>query len=352
MLACLACCVPKLIYAGALNRTQPLCMILVVATPMKIIVGIAVFGFLLAAFLLFRSSKAKNSTRRFWYLTLNMLGIDVGLRGIAWIVLLSLVASLIVAIPRGFSTGQRFDWRLVLEIFGFVVFLQFLNNFLNTSRKLRDFFAPKSGRKWLGQRKTALAGIIKKINIHIASDATPSESEIKQMLRDVLDLIVLHVRDYRGSHDTKRKEVFASLLINANDDELAVVMRDSLAHSTEYKRPIPAFYRRELMLCGNAMFLRKALSIGMLSIEDPEGPKDKPYKSILAMPLFNTANDEVYGCLSVDCSKPYFFQSFEPDQVENEMENSLQPYLQLITMILECFLGRSAELQREKLLGV
>ena len=99
------------------------------------------------------------------------------------------------------------------------------------------------------------------------------------------------------------------------------------------------------------MAAKKALSIGKLREEYPEGPQNKPYASILAIPLFNSDGESIFGCLSIDCSKPYFFQSFTPDEVENDMENSLQPYLQLITMVAECFVGRDSNQLREGLIN-
>ena len=46
-----------------------------------------------------------------------------------------------------------------------------------------------------------------------------------------------------------------------------------------------------------------------------------------------------YGVLSVDCSQPYFFESFAPGKVENDLENSLQPYAHLITLTLEALIS-------------
>jgi len=89
------------------------------------------------------------------------------------------------------------------------------------------------------------------------------------------------------------------------------------------------------MLCGRAMERRKVLSVGVLTQAYPEGPMNKPYQSILAIPLFGAKRDTPYGALSIDCSRPYFFESFVPGQVENDLENSLQPYAHLITLALE-----------------
>lgn len=68
----------------------------------------------------------------------------------------------------------------------------------------------------------------------------------------------------------------------------------------------------------------------------------------MAIPLFGT-DDNPYGVLSIDSSRPYFFESFITDQVENDLENSLQPYLQLITMILECLVSHDKSVVLQKL---
>lgn len=233
---------------------------------------------------------------------------------------------------------------------GLVVLLaNLLSNFVTGTNKIKDLLSPKSGRMWLNERKAALAGIIKRINLSLAKGAL-SQAEVQQTLKEILDLIVLHVRDYRGHHNIQKKEVFANLLIERGSD-LVVVCRDSFSATPQYERPIPAAYPKAAMLCGRTMEARKPLSIGMLTEEYPEGPQNKPYQSILALPLFTTSDDRVYGCISVDCSRPYFFQSFTPEAAENEMENSLQPYLQLITMTLECFIGRSFDQTAERLLN-
>ena len=296
---------------------------------------------------LFAFKDGRKSLRKFWHLALNLIGIDIGIRGFVRILLLSFLPAVTVAFAKGFGE-KGFDWHLFFSIGLVVLLANFLNNFISGTDKIKDFLSPKSGRKWLNERKAALAGIIKRINLSLAKDSL-SQAEVQQTVKEILDLIVLHVRDYRGHHNIQKKEVFANLLIERGDD-LVVVCRDSVSESPQYERPIPAVYSKAGMLCGRAMEARKPLSIGMLTDEHPEGPQNKPYKSILALPLFTTSDDRVYGCVSVDCSRPYFFQSFTPEAAENQMENSLQPYLQLITMALECFVGRSFDQTAERLL--
>ena len=45
------------------------------------------------------------------------------------------------------------------------------------------------------------------------------------------------------------------------------------------------------------------------------------------------------GGIGIDCARPYFFESFAAGQTENDLENGLQPYTQLITLVLEALVG-------------
>jgi len=97
------------------------------------------------------------------------------------------------------------------------------------------------------------------------------------------------------------------------------------------------------------MAARKVLSVGELIYSYPEGPQNKPYRSILGIPLFGAQGDAAYGALSIDCSEPYFFDSFSPGQVENDLENSLQPYAHLITLTLEALVSTDRVVMIKKL---
>lgn len=62
---------------------------------------------------------------------------------------------------------------------------------------------------------------------------------------------------------------------------------------------------------------------------------------MLAIPLISTAdNSTAWGALSIDSSQPYCFQTFTPGAVENALENSLQPYLQVLMLIVEELVSR------------
>lgn len=212
-----------------------------------------------------------------------------------------------------------------------------ITNLLSQNLQFKKVLSPGAGRVWRLNRKAVTAGILLRINRHIAH-STPSPSEVEKIIHDILDVIVLHVRDHQGNFKEDRKRVFANLLIE-DGAELVVVARDSVSmQSSQYKRATPTRYAKETMLCGRAIASRQALSVGDLVRSYPEGPKNKPYRSIFAVPLFSAQNDTQdapYGALSIDCSEPYFFESFAPGQAESDLENSLQPYIQLITLALE-----------------
>ena len=60
---------------------------------------------------------------------------------------------------------------------------------------------------------------------------------------------------------------------------------------------------------------------------------------MLAIPLITTGGSEAYGALSVDSVRPYLFKGFRAGKVESDLENSLLPYIQLITLTLETLLN-------------
>jgi hypothetical protein len=287
------------------------------------------------------SSIRRRGARRLLYLTANVLIVDIGLRGILRLLVISILAAVIPAL-RAWSSGG-FDTHLFFSILFVAFAATMLLNFVNTNSRLRDFFSPKAGRRWLFERKAAQAGIIKRINVSLASGKAPSKEAVSRMLQDILDVIVVHVRDYRGSHSDRKREVFANLLVKTGEDEMTVIIRDAMSHDVQYKRQTPKSYVKSALACGWAMDQGRPISVGMLSEQYPETATGKPYQSILALPLFRTEDDVPYGCISIDCSRPYFFQSFTPDQAENDMENSLQPYLQLITLVIESFAGRTPD---------
>lgn len=274
--------------------------------------------------------------KKHFYLLVNLVRIDIGIKGLLKLVILSTLPAVSIAFARS-NGSTRFDYHLfwvsILVIAGFNTF----SNWLSSNHKLHDYFSPRSGRKWQLERKAQLSGVIKSISLQLNGVVHIDSEKAKELLIKLLDIIVLHVKDYRGSHNANNIDVFANILI-AEGDQLTVVVRDSNSSKAGYTRKAPESYPKASLLCGRAMVAKKTLSIGDLKTEYPESPP-KPYKSILAVPLLSTASD-IYGCLSIDCSRSYFFQSFTCDTVENRLENTLMPYLKLITLVYEKLNGK------------
>jgi hypothetical protein len=278
------------------------------------------------------SEDGRRSLIRRFYLIRKLLRVEVGLRGVLQLGLYNGLLAVAVAFTQGYRQST-FDWQAFFTVLLVVTVVGLLANLLNQSMQFKRILSPGAGRVWRVERKALTAGIIQRINRHIAH-STPESAEVKKILRNLLDVIVLHVRDHQGHFRNDRPHVFANLLIEDGSD-LLVVARDSFSHSAGYKRVIPVRYAKETLLCGRAIASRKVLSVGEMTDSYPEGPKTKPYRSILAIPLFRAEGDSAYGALSIDCSQPYFFDSFYPGKVENDLENSLQPYAHLITLVLD-----------------
>lgn len=211
---------------------------------------------------------------RLYYLIKRLLGVEVGLRGLIQLFLYSALPALIVGFVKGYGKST-FDLHIFVTVFCVVTIVGFVSNLLNQSMQFKKILSPGAGRVWRTQRKAVTAGIIQRINRHINhSTATPIEAQ--KIVQDLLDVIVLHVRDHQGNFKCDRPRVFANLLID-DGTELVVIARDSISRSSsEYQRTTPARYPKETMLCGRAIKSRRVISVGDLVIAYPEGPKTKP----------------------------------------------------------------------------
>lgn len=309
-------------------------------TPFRLAVLVAIsIGALAVLALLLAFQDGRRTVVKLFYLARNLIGVDVGLRGVVQLGLYSALPAIGVAFTKGYGDRKQkgFQWHSFWVVFLVISAVGIVVNVFNRSMNMRRVLSPGAGGVWRAERKSATAAIIQRINCLITRGPA-SLDDVKAILRDLLDVVVLHVRDHRGSFRDERSEVFANLLL-VDGDELVVVARDKVSHSTQYQRPVPARYPKATMLCGRAIESKKVLSVGLLAQAYPEGPTNKPYKSILAMPLFSARDDVPYGALSIDCSRPYFFESFIPGQAENDLENSLQPYIHLITLVLEALVS-------------
>jgi len=307
------------------------------------ILTIFLFG---SAIIFLVSEDARRTARKLYYVTRSFLGVEVGIGGLIRIMLYSGFPALAVAFQQGMkndpvpASPTGFHWNTFFTVFSVITLVGMISNLFNMSITMRSLLSPGAGRIFRLERKVATSAILKTINLRLKGEMATGV-EVQKLLSSILDIIVLHVKDHRGSFRRDSPDVFANVLIDCGH-QLTVVARDSLLHGNDYHRPIPSTYTKSSMVCGRAIDSRKPLSVGMLTEDYPEAPKNKPYQSILAIPLISSDDLVVYGALSIDSTRPYFFESFVPGQVENDLENSLLPYLQLITLVLERFTGLDA----------
>ena len=285
---------------------------------------------------------------RAFFLFISLVSVEVGIGGFFRLVVSGLLVALGVAIAKGYHSGQQgFDWTTFWVLLASLTALFVIQNILQSSMTLKRVLSPGAGNVWRNRRKTATAAILKRINRSLLRAPLEIE-ETKKLLTDLLDVIVLHVRDHRGSFNEEHHDVFANILLDGGE-KLVVIARDSSSQSPRYNRQIPKEYGKGGLLCARAIEAKKPLSVGVVAFAYPEGPQNKPYKSILAIPLFSSDDKHVYGALSLDSSRPYFFESFLAGQAENQLENNLQPYLQLVTLVLESLVNRDLQKVLEKL---
>jgi len=285
------------------------------------------------------TSSGRRELIKLFYLSRSVLGVEIGVRGWMRLALIYSIPASAAAFTKGLDKDRVFHWDTFLLVLVAITVAGVISNVISNSTTLGRIFGPVAGRVWSADRKVATAALLKKLNGAVARRGVPLE-DVKEMLKTLLDVIVLHVRDHRGRHNAGTADVFANVLL-ADADKLVVVARDSMQHTTQYVRAIPAYYSRSQLLCGRAMDVKHPLTVGELASEYPEGPKNKPYRSVFAVPLISTTdNCTAWGALSIDSSQPYCFETFTPGAVENALENSLQPYLQVLILILEELVSR------------
>lgn len=295
-----------------------------------------------------RTPVMRNAFRKFAYLTRNAFSKDLGARDLFYWLFLGCCVAFPVALVRGYGkAGDRtFHW----EEFVFVLIIVAVSNgaravFIGLTAGGK-ILRPIHGRVWLIDRKIKTAAILQRVNT-LLEDGDPPVQRVRELISDILDVIVSHVRDHRGNHE--HVEVFANLLLIDGDD-LVVVARDpNLTTSKDLKRTTPARYPRAVLAAGRAIEGRTVVSVGDYHLEYRELPKNKPYRSVLAIPLLKgsleTGPDgetQIVGALCIDSSRPYFFEAFKPGILENELENSLAPYTHLLILVLESLLSRDA----------
>jgi hypothetical protein len=317
------------------------------AHPLLVIVLAMVAAAIVFTGLLLLTPASLQPIRKLAYLTANAFVVDVGWRDLAYWAIVGGVVAVPTAVLKGWGKeGEGFHWGTFWFVALILAGAQAAGAIFHLLTKGGRLLRPVHGAVWRQERKSATAAIIERINEQLGADTVDVE-KVRATITDVLRVIAIHVRDHRGDH--RRLRVFANLLLPDGDD-LVVVARDPTLHTEHYHRDIPKRYKKALLAAGRAFDGKAAVSVGELTVQYPEGPKNKPYASILALPLFgsSTGNTPI-GVVSIDCSRPYFFETFAPGAIENELENNLAPYLRTLVLVLESLLSRDPRVMLSKL---
>jgi hypothetical protein len=276
----------------------------------------------------------------FWYKVANFFVVDSG----GWRVLFGATVRAVMlgaavsvgrSVTHGTDGAVTFDWRLFGITVGAVAVVNFLSNGFEVATRGGHLLRPIHGHVFRQERKAKSAAVLARISFLLRAESTAKN--VAGVVTNILDCIALHVRDARGSHDKERTDVFVCLLVEDGED-MVVVARDSGQHSTRYRREIPARYPKASMLAGRALIAKRALGVGELVRDYPEGPTNKPYRSVLAIPVLRE-DGSALGVVSVDSTRPYFFESFKSGHVENELETGLLPYTQTLLLALDSLAG-------------
>jgi hypothetical protein len=147
---------------------------------------------------------------------------------------------------------------------------------------------------------------------------TMSTAEVDSYRQEALELIASYVRDHRL--DTGGTKIFANLLIREGDD-VVVIARDR-AHRRQLAR-----YPATGMLVAVAISTGEPQVCGDTWLDYPDIAKDKPYRSILVIPV--RLGHEVVGAVSIDSARTYHFDREFRDLVEY-----LNPYVCLLAWTL------------------
>lgn len=289
--------------------------------------GLTSFGIWVA-----RLPMVRIGVRRFFYILRNTMTPEARFHDFITWASASLGAGLTVAFLKLANKGTWKDFWLYLTLY---VVGQAVAKILASATVGEVLSRPLLGRMWRGERKVLVGAIIKKVNLQLHLRTPLSATDARALITDLLEVVAMHVRDYRGNHDPKKVDVFASLLL-VDGKELVVVARDAtLNDHRDLKRDVPRRYPMSDLAAAQAITGGRVISVGDYYVEYPHFPKSKPYRSILAIPVISSDNKTVLGALSIDSSRPYFFDSFTPGNVANSLENNLSPHVHTLVLILE-----------------
>lgn len=285
---------------------------------------------------------------KFWCILRRTIGVEMGIGGLIRVAMICCIPGLTVAITKGFHDGF-FDWGLALLILFSITATGVVQSIVENSQKGKRLLSPGAGHVWRNDRKSTTAGILAAVDKLFQEKLTSGKVDVKHahnLLTDLLDVIASHVRDHRGCSRAGAEEMFASILVD-DGSEFVVICRDNLQHSEKHKRQLLTKTDKRRKICGKALEQGKAVTVGCLKTEFPEGAHNKPYSSILAVPIYWNRSEQPIGCVSVDGVKDYMFDSFVPGRAADEIENSLLPYLRLVTLVVSLIASDNKELLDE-----
>ncbi len=166
------------------------------------------------------------------------------------------------------------------------------------------------------QRKLAMYMLVQ--DLSRASEMT--DQEVERFRSDALALIAQYVRDHRL--DMKATEIFVNLLVEEGED-LVVVARDR-PHRIDAAR-----YPKAGMLAVEPFTNGESAITGDVYRDFPETPPNKPYRSILAIPVRNPQG-QIVGVVSIDSPRRYHF-----DRHQRDLSEGLSPYVALLAWTLK-----------------
>lgn len=171
------------------------------------------------------------------------------------------------------------------------------------------------------ERKAHMAAAIMLLDTRLREGNQLTTADKDQIRGYALDAIVSFVRSHRS--DIDQVKIFANLLVEEGEN-LVILRRDS-----NCKRALKA-YPKDGLLAGRALELGTIAGTGLIGHEFPETPGNKPYRSVLIIPILPLGRSKKpLGAVSIDSSEPFHFNTHE-----NNLETALMPYTRLLATTL------------------
>lgn len=151
------------------------------------------------------------------------------------------------------------------------------------------------------KRKFMTADILDKMIEHSLNGRPRTPEEGIPLLEEILQVITDHIRTFR--YDREEEKIFCSIMLEYDVNKLKVIARNE--HGA---RGYPT-YKKADMQAWTTMTHKKVIGSGNIYIDFPATPANKPYKSVLTIPIFY--DNDCIAVLSIDSSEPYHFTGVE-----------------------------------------